>query len=308
MISGILLTVVLVLLALIGGSSARSAAIAAKLVPARFDRYQAYSTKTRTGCEYTPASAPEWDKKNKVNHILGPAGQTICGTSLNDMIHPTGPNVIWGRQGDDEIHAINGVSDKIDGAHGVDRVWADSCDKVEANVEHIIRRAGACKDVKGRLAAVGQATYSWQDPVVQCQEDTVDNVGFMLRFAEEPTMRAFDKTKRVDWQFVSWSAYLYKLVGTEWVATGDQTDWLWDWTYDEQVNAFPGNYWRRFKTNQRWFTWFTPPDPGSYRAAVKYRWHAANGTVAHEEFVYANWHFGSYESSQAHDSCTFPPS
>jgi hypothetical protein len=297
----------MLLLALAGGSGAPSAAVVPNFLPAAPDKYAAYSSKTRTGCEYTPASAPEWDEKHKVNHILGPAGQTICGTSMNDMIHPTGPNVIWGRQGNDEIHARNGVSDKIDGAHGVDRAWADRCDKVESNVEHVTYRAGRCRSVKTkRLSTGADATYPYENPVVQCQEDTIDNNGFMLRFAEEPTIRARDATARVDWQFVAWSAYLYKLVGTEWVYTGSQTDWLWDWTYDEQVTAFAGNYWRRFNNNQRWFTWFVPTEPASYRAAVKYRWYSPKGAVEHEEFVYADWHFGQYESSQEHRSCTFP--
>jgi hypothetical protein len=298
------------LLVLAGSTGARSPWVDPNIVPANQDVKRAYST-TRTGCEYTPATEPEWDTNQQVNHIPGPPNQLICGTAKRDMIHPTGPNVIWGRQGNDTIHARNFAHDKIDGHQGHDRVFADKCDTV-ANAEWINRRSGKCKGVKkrghshshARLAAISSSAYPAYEAIVECRLDAAGKS--MMRFAESPAMRARDSTARVDWQFVAWTSHLYKLEGTEWVYTKSQTDWLWDWTYDEQVGAFPGNAWRNFKTNQRWFVWYRNLEAGAYRISIKYRWYTGKGKH-HEETYWAGEHFGPYETANDHESCTFPP-
>jgi hypothetical protein len=118
----------------------------------------------------------------------------------------------------------------------------------------------------------------------------------------------------VDWQRVAWTGILYTLVNGEWVqaspttqGANSQTEWLWDRTYDQQVVAFPGNLWRRFTTNERWFTWFNVKEPGSYRVAIKFRWFRPNGSVQHDELDWAGSHFGEFETAGGHQSCTFPP-
>jgi hypothetical protein len=240
--------------------------------------------------------------------------EILCGTRGNETFwlqqfpYPRGvADTVYGLQGDDVIKARNGLSDDIWGAAGVDRADLDPlpCDAVKGqSVERVVRR-GACKGVKrGRLRLAAEAVeYPHRLGTLECQHDSSGRQ--QIRFIEEPTMRAVDSTPQVDWQFVAWRAVLNKKQGDEW-AFVENNDWLWDRTYDEQVQAFPGNFWRRLDTNQRWFVWFYPSGPGEFRIALKFHWYGTPTTPAHDLFVWAGNHYGNYENGR-HESCAYPP-
>jgi hypothetical protein len=269
-------------------------------------------TAKRTGCE--KRSSRVWSEQRRGRNVIETTYPEIalCGTNSDDDLHPFGLNTIRAYDGNDRIFAANGRADVIFGHHGTDEARIDDCDRTY-RVERL-KTVGKCANTTGRgsaLKSIRQAAYPSQVPTIQCQLETDPTEAaewpWLLRFSEQPWMRARDTTAKVDWQFVGWSAYLFRLEGTEWVQTRVQTIWLWDWAYDEQVRAFPGNVWRSFSDNSRRFVSFNiGRQGGTYRALVTFRWYPTGNGRAHEEHYWSD-HWGEQETDNKHESCTFPP-
>lgn len=303
-------------LALFTVAGAGSVSRAPDVVPAGAKVRGAALAAPKEHCRETPSTAARRDKQRNVNRIPGPKEQTVCGTNDSDVIDAEGKNTVLARWGDDVIHADNRSTDTVYGHHGYDKAFLDNCDKLPTghSIEKVIRR-GRCRDFKPqKTASLAAIHYPYWYSSMECQKHPDVAGWYMIRFAEEPTIRAVDSSRQVDWQRVAWTGLLYTLVNGAWVQASPttpganrQTEWLWDRTYDEQVGAFPGNLWRRFTTNERWFTWFNIKDPGSYRVAVQSRWYRPNGSVQHDELDWAGSHFGEFETPGKHESCTFPP-
>jgi hypothetical protein len=111
----------------------------------------------RQTCVEKPATKPKWDASLQMNHIRAPRNLGVCGTSRGDRIEAEGGNRILGRQGDDEIHAANGVWDRIDAGGGNDEVEADNCDTV-AYAETVERRGVCRKRSRARQSTAVAAT------------------------------------------------------------------------------------------------------------------------------------------------------
>jgi hypothetical protein len=120
-------------------------------------------------------------------------------------------------------------------------------------------------------------------------------------------MRAVDVTRNVDFQTVAFSALLYRLGENGDWTLDDRTEWLWDRTYDEQIEAFPGNYWRSFKgdTRVRKFVDFVIDQPGVYEVRIHYRWYAARGSKTHDVTEPVFYHLGPFQNRDQ-SACDFP--
>ena len=223
---------------------------------------------------------------------------TLCGTRGNDrLIAVGGGDHAWGYTGADDFRARNGMPDEVYGGPGVDKGRFDSCDQV-MDVEHASRQ-GTCQERTRRLGAADVLPFT--PPVVECYygrsgERTLD-------ILVEPQMRAVDATSRVDFQTVAWSVGVLRLNGSDTELIG-QGSWYWDRVYDEQVKAFPGNYWRSFETDKRTFVTYTVSQPGTYVLGVYLHWYATRSSPARDEVAIARAHYGPTEN-QDQTACTF---
>jgi hypothetical protein len=224
---------------------------------------------------------------------------TLCGTRGDDrMITVGGGDSAWGYTGADDFRARNGLPDEIYGGPGVDKGLFDPCDQV-LNVERA-SRSGTCHERPRRLGALSELPYV--PPVVECYYDV--NGDRTLNVLVEPEVRAIDATSRVDFQTVAWSAGLLRITdsGPQVILHGS---WFWDHTYDEQVEAFPGNYWRSFTTGKRTFVSYVVPYPGTYALGVYLHWYATKTSPARDASAYARAHYGPAENADQ-SACTFP--
>jgi len=224
---------------------------------------------------------------------------TLCGTRGNDqMIAVGGGDSAWGYTGADDFRARNGLPDEIYGGPGVDKGLFDPCDQV-LNVEHA-SRSGSCHERPRRLGSVGALTYV--PPVVECYYDA--NGARTLNVLVEPQVWAVDATAQVDFQTLAWSVGLFRVtdLGPQFVFQGS---WFWDRTYDDQVEEFPGNYWRSFTTGQRTFVSYTVPYPGTYRLGAYLHWYATTNSPARDTSAWARAHYGPAENGDQ-SACTFP--
>lgn len=259
------------------------------------------------GCRRPPGGRPPSKGRNTME---GPSIPNVpfCGTPGHDTMHGRAGNVIYGQHGNDIIDARNGQRDNIYGGPGRDVALTDSpvLDTIESGIERVRARRPAAAAASWRPAQF--FNYPFYPPAIQCQFDGATG-GRMMRIAEEPTIRAADATRRADWQTVAYSPLLYRWDGTQWVFVM-QNIWLWDRVYDTQFDntlGFPGNFWRRFDTNQRWFLFFRPPTPGSYRLAVRYRWYREGTVPDHEQLLWGGFHYGEFEDPEhTHTYCYFP--
>jgi hypothetical protein len=223
---------------------------------------------------------------------------TLCGTRGNDqLIAVGGGDHAWGYTGADDFRARNGMPDEVYGGPGVDNGRFDSCDQV-MDVEHASRQ-GTCQERTRRLGAADVLPFT--RPVVECYygqsgERTLD-------ILVEPQVRAIDATSRVDFQTVAWSVGVLRLTGSDPELIG-QGSWFWDRVYDEQVRAFPGNYWRSFETGKRTFVSYTVPEPGTYVLGVYLHWYATKNSSARDEVAIARAHYGPAEN-RVQTACTF---
>lgn len=240
-----------------------------------------------------------WDKDPQVNNKL-------CGKNVDEKIHAGPGDWVLAQGGDDVIFAANGRPNPVWGGDGYDRAILDP-DDTPYNVEKVTTRgsrgtAGTAVPVALQRLHLDYPAYA---ATFECQYSEDSYTGRRIRIAEEPTVRAWDVTRRVDFQEVAWSALVYKRQGEEWVLYG-QTPWLWDRVYDEQVRAFPGNYWRSF-TNGKQRAFFRLPigEAGEFRVAVWIQWYATKNAPARDLLAWGGRHYGDYEDG-THRWCKFP--
>jgi hypothetical protein len=264
-----------------------------------------------------PAVPPPTKTPKPCNQPLsGPAGirdrrpdypQPLCGTSQADVLTATrGGGGIWGYQGNDTLMARNGAPDEVFGGRGRDTATLDRCDS-PAGIEQVTRSKRSCNGVSPLHNAMFHSTLPGPNDypaflaTLECGK-TADG-GRMVRFLEEPELRAVDVTDAVDWQTVAWSALVFRWDGAQWQFYV-QSNWRWDRTYDMQVQAFPGNYWRLFD-GRRTFLAFFPDQPGMYRLAVRAHWYATPRVPTYDTEFWAGAHYGPFEDP-TQTFCDFP--
>lgn len=231
--------------------------------------------------KYSPTLTGTWQP--------GPPDFTICGSDKPDRFKVAAtsksasgqPAVTATFGGDDTVDTSNGSVDYVDGGTGHNTVVADRCDTVvHAKVRYVGPKA--CPGTKPSRSLHARSAVDWlslvTQPYIVCTTQTGTGK-HLIQIEPDPMIRAVDSTPRVDWQVVAWQPVLYWRADEThpWTIVSRNRP-LWDFTYDEQVSAFPGNFWRRFDTGQRWFEWFTPSAPGEYMVAVDYAWYRPNGT------------------------------
>jgi hypothetical protein len=229
---------------------------------------------------------------------------TFCGTrGADEFVAVGGGDHIEGYDGADVIKARNGKPDEVWGGVGLDKAFVDRCDVSNTRDVDKLKVAGTCPGVKQRRVR----PYGLDDdppisrPVIECYvEDDGERVIDLL---VEPQMRALDVTDAVDFQTVTWSAAILAKENDEWnlIFRGS---WFWDRTYDEQVEAFPGNYWRSFRSGERTFVSYVVPSPGTYAVGVLLHWYATKKAPARDEVAVARAHYGP-NASPTDDACVF---
>jgi hypothetical protein len=225
---------------------------------------------------------------------------TICGTRGDDTLIAIGGNDhAWGYQGVDDFGARNGWPDEVYGGPGTDTGRFDPCDKVVDIERKSV--AGSCPGVVPRRLLEADDALPFDAPVVECYRGLQGER--IIAVLVEPQMRAVDATARVDFQTVAWSAGLLRIEDGKPVLIG-QGSWFWDRVYDEQVQAFPGNYWRSFKTAQRTFVRYTVAQPGVYVLGVYLHWYATEDSPEHDDVAIARAHYGPAEQAD-HEACVF---
>lgn len=234
-------------------------------------------------------------------------GAWLCGTGVKDHF--------WGKGGDhkvrlyqgaDYVDMKNGVHDEILDSGQLDpKSLLDRCDTVNYGRPPSRLIKGTCAGVRSRTSAyVSQAPpYPHHGGALECRLEPDGRR--IVHFLRDPLMRAVDVSATVDSQTVAWTPLLYKWDGTQWVFVLQHPMWLWDRASDEQVTEFPGNAWRRFDNNRRWFLWFYTSEPGTFRVAVKYHWYATPRTPAHEILEWAGPHYGPFEDYPGQSWCNF---
>jgi hypothetical protein len=217
--------------------------------------------------------------------------EPICGSNENDVLKAThGPGAIWGYRGNDTLRSANGDPDEVIGGDGTDTATIDACD-TPTSIEKITRKP--CKSVTPfHTSAYGTTVYPVWAPTIECTQ--MSDGRRLMRFLEDPELRAVDATDNVDWQTVAWKGAVFKWDGTQWQPLA-QSGWLWDRTYDLQVEAFPGNYWRSFTDGKRTFLSYKPDSPGWYRVAFYAHWYATPKVAAHDEAYWGGPHYGPFE-------------
>jgi len=233
--------------------------------------------------------------------------EPLCGTGGKDSLTAVGGgDTVWGYQGDDELKARNGKVDLVYGGPGTDAGAFDSCDTVY-EVETKQPSPPSCPGVKARsTAAAGQASaLPYASPIIECADNPKVPGGWRVRFIKQPYMRAIDASAAVDWQYVAWSPVVARWDGAKWT-TYTKINWLWDLTYDTQVTSFPGNFWRRFDTNERYQYYIPISKPGTYRVSVRYHWYEGDGgEQAADAYTLVKKHYGDFESPDRR-ACVFP--
>jgi hypothetical protein len=138
-------------------------------------------------------------------------------------------------------------------------------------------------------------------PVVECWTEA--DGSRVLAYLWEPEVRALDVTRNVDFQTVAWQGVLLKQVAGEWQVYFEGT-WFWDRTYDMQVEAFTGNFWRSFSTGQRTYVHYTLDEPGVYALGVRLHWYKTASAPERETVADARAHYGPNEQA-GHGACEF---
>lgn len=235
----------------------------------------------------------------------------VCGTNRKDRYRLLGGGDYFeGYDGDDTIRANNGMPDQIkggpDGRQG-DTAIIDPCDKDNIRgVEHVKVVGKRCEATEpyGQRSLQADAELPYWSPVAECwtEEDGTRRMIHLL----EPTMRALDTTNKIEFQTVAWQAIVLKQVDGGWEVYVEG-DWYWDRTYDLQVEAFPGNFWRDFKTNRRMFESYEIDSPGVYVLAVRYHWYESDRAPATDTESLARAHYGDRDhENEDHSACVFP--
>lgn len=218
-----------------------------------------------------------------------PVGQsrTMCGTARNNkMTVPGGAGIAaWSLGGNDKIYAKKGPV-HIYGGSGKDQAVVLSAAKAtwgkDTEIVHDVygrpltqvrTMNGPVTDFDPSKVPLGEVRRKFTS--ARCGQN--GDSSWYIRLADEPSLRAFNSIPvKVEFQNVA-----YKVGLDIWVADRSvwqrlrTSAWLWDETYDTDFRPFPGNFWRRFDTLQRWFRRFTIPadQPGYYRLKVYYFWY-----------------------------------
>jgi hypothetical protein len=235
-----------------------------------------------------------------------PRVDTFCGTrGADEFVAVGGGDHVEGYDGADVIKARNGKPDEVWGGVGSDKAFLDPCDV--PNTRDVAKRdmlvGGRCPGIKPRRATTAGLDDDppIRRPVIECYvEDDGERVIDLL---VEPQMRALDVTGAVDFQTVTWSAALLAYENNEWHVIF-RGSWFWDRTYDEQVEAFPGNYWRSFRDGERTFVSYVVPSPGTYAVGVLLHWYPTKKAPARDEVAVARAHYGP-NANPTDDACVF---
>ena len=226
--------------------------------------------------------------------------EQLCGSRGPDSITAVGGgDYVDGKHGNDDIGARNGQPDEVYGGPDLDRGRFDPCDRVW-NVE---KRAvaGRCPDVHAGRRFVTASPAPYSRPVIECVTTSDGKRWIDVLF--EPQMRALDVTPLVDFQTVAWSAVILEFVNGKWEVL-KKGSWFWDRTYDEQVERFPGNFWRSFRDDERTFVSYEVYSPGVYTVGVLMHWYKTRDAPAHDEVDLARAHYGPAANS-TNDACSF---
>ncbi|MDP9491185.1 MAG: hypothetical protein M3P42_03145, partial [Actinomycetota bacterium] len=280
--------------------------------------------------QYVPGLPNPGESCSRVRETQGEDGVTeirgtkdnrdvLCGSvkARNERFYPLGGHdTVLARGGDDWIHddPTNKTSDMISGGSG-SKDWSrpDPCDDVSGVERPLQKRVKktcpkTAKASVGRSDAIDYGTLAYQARV-ECQTSSTGS--YLMRFSEEPMIRAVDTSTKVDWQFVAWFPIVYQWNGTAWAQLPvSDPYWAWDWTVDAQDKGFDQirNYWRaRIKGRLiRVRTGIVNLQPGTYKMDIRYRWFKTARSPNHQEDYLAGLHFGQYETDHTHQSCTFP--
>ncbi len=231
--------------------------------------------------------------------------EKLCGTNASETFHPGPGDWVYGNGGNDRIWAANGNPNKLWGGPGSDWAQIDPKGDTAVGVEKAVKKSRALSArflFQSALWRLGVDVPAYTG-TFECLSDSYQ--GRWIRVMEEPTMRAFDVTKAVDWQQVAWSALVFRQADDGTWKLLAQSTWRWDLTYDESVEAFPGNYWRSYKNGKRVFLGITRLDPGAYRVGLWFHWYSSEVARPYDLLVWGGRHYGDFEDG-THSWCKFP--
>ena len=258
------------------------------------------------------------DPQSNSPNTYGPThwpDEPLSGGRGNDVFTSIVAQPICAFQGDDLIKADNNAANEIYGSAGKrDRAIVDKEDLANLKGVELCKlgksapkwRSCGVYTAKARRLAKASArrdiTYPTYDAAVECRPEPGTGRPQII-FLREPWMPAIDATAAADWQTVAYAANLNQWDGSKWVFVVQNT-WLWDRSFDKIPAPPNGNWWRRFDTKQRWFVWFNPQQPGTYRISITSHWYATPTVPEHEVTAWAGHHYGDFEG-QGHQSCSF---
>jgi hypothetical protein len=218
-----------------------------------------------------------------------PGKNFLCGTSARDTIR-AGPNdVVRAGGGADLIYTQNGGPNDVDGGPGTDRAWVDRWDTYKG----IQSRTLGAFVPKARVDKT-PAGFDYSLPNVVCGLDNQDHqmIRVDLPTGQRIMMAAFNANPGVvDWQYVAWSEVIMKYDRTARIwQTYNQTDWLWDRTYDlGEFKRHTPNEWHSFVAGQDDqevdLEPFLIDEPGDYVVHFRLNWYpesaaaGASGTL-----------------------------
>jgi hypothetical protein len=286
-------------LALAGGIGAAAAAetTTLRLHSALAERVQASPAPKEPMLCRAPASANGVRKQGTVEYR-----DALCGSRGRDFFETRGGgDAVWAYQGNDTIDSRDLKPDEVWGGPGRDTADTDPCDEVHGVEKRT--QGGACPGVDAspvrRLQASDELPYF--PPVVECW--TAPDGSRRIDYLWEPEIRALDVTPNVDFQTVAWQTVVLKQVEGDW-AVYLEGSWFWDRTYDLQVKAFAGNYWRSFETGRRTFVGYRIDEPGTYAVGVIMHWYKTAKAPQREDVAVARAHYGPNEQL-GHGACEF---
>jgi hypothetical protein len=234
--------------------------------------------------------------------------RTMCGAAGADKMTVPGGAAIaaWSLGGNDKIYARSGPA-HVYGGPGRDQAVVLSAAAATWGPD-----TETVYDVNGRKLS---STRAPQGPTTDFDPSKVPLIqvrikytsarcanatdgGWYVRFADEPTLRAFNTIPgKVEFQKVAYAVGLdrWDVARQGWFRVRTNP-WLWDETYDVDYRPFPGNFWRSFDTLDRRFTRFNVAagDPGYYRLIVAYYWYGAtqsygSQTVRIPDYLKSEW-------------------
>jgi hypothetical protein len=221
-------------------------------------------------------------------------GDIICARKGNDIITVRHIGTkIWAGPGHDTVRMKNRKPNELQAGTGRDKARADSL-KTDTWYRDLETYQTAGVAPHGTVPTARAETAAWRyparEPRIHCEIQAGER---RLLIDPPPAMRAVNQTARVDWQFVAWSPVLSWWNGERWEFVV-QNEWLWDRTYDEGVEAFTGNVWRRYSSGEKWQLWFFANRPGYFRVASYYYHYATGAVPANRVYDWVDQHHGTF--------------